>query len=94
MDWGKIIGAVLPIAGKTLSGGSKGMEKSRENQNSENVTRDRTALTAIGQNEQAIEDRRKIELLQRELDSKTRDSGYKQALHAQYLQNWTPASRT
>jgi hypothetical protein len=93
MDWGKIIGLAAPAIGKLLSGGAAGMEKSRQVEDNGNIARDRTALEAIQDHEHALEQRRQLELQQRELDEKTKDTGYKQALHAQYLQNWHPAQR-
>lgn len=89
MDWGRIIGLV----GGAISGGSKSIGQDRQAQDVGNIARDRTALDAIGERERAELERRKLELDQRELDLKTRDGGYKQALNAQYLQNWTPAQR-
>lgn len=93
MDWGKLLGLALPAAGKLLSGGSKGMQTSRENENVGNIARDRTALDAVGERERALEERAMLELKQRELDAKTRADGYGQTLRSQYAQSWSPASR-
>lgn len=81
------------LLGKLFSGGSKSMANSREQQNMANMGRDRTASDAIADYERALQERRRLEMSQRELDGKTRDTGYRQGLHAQSVQNWQPAQR-
>lgn len=93
MDWGKLLGFAAPLVGGMLSGGSKGMEQDRARQNSDSVLRDRTALDAIGERERALEERRKLEMLERELSNKTKADGYGQTINAQYMQAWKPATR-
>ncbi len=93
MNWGNILKFAAPVVGKLLGGGAKGMEQGRQAQDTANVSRDRTALDAIGQRERAMMERRRLDMDQRDQDMKTRDDGYKQTLRAQYLQGWTPAQR-
>jgi hypothetical protein len=81
------------LLGKLFGGGSKASAEQRAAQDQANIYRDRTALDAITNRERALQDRRKLEMEQREMDAGARDAGYKRALHSQYLQNWQPAGR-
>lgn len=93
MGGGSKTGMALNLAGKLLSGGAKGSEQSRLAADSANAVRDRTSSDALSDYERNLVARGNLDVDQRKVDSATRDSGYKQALRAQALQNWTPAQR-
>jgi hypothetical protein len=84
------IGSAL---GKLFGGGAKQQSSDRQGKDTVNTQRDRNAIEAMSEREQALIARAALELKQREFDAASRESGYRQSLRSQYLQNWTPAQR-
>jgi hypothetical protein len=83
----------LATVGSTLSGGAKGMADARAAQNSNAILQDRMRADDVQNYERSLVDRAKLDMDQRELDTKTRQGGFNDALRAQYLHNWQPAQR-
>ena len=81
------------LLGKLFSGGAKGAEQSRNDQNNFLAERDRTMAQAMAQREQALENRAQLDLTQRSADSNARQAAYENLLKGDRMLNFTPASR-
>jgi hypothetical protein len=95
-DEGGWVGAAIAgagLLGKLFSGGAKGSAEGRQKANENAILQDRMRAEEIASHERALQDRRALDMKQREMDSGARDMGYRQALRSQYLQGWTPAQR-
>lgn len=89
----KMLPGVLSTVGSALSGGSKSMAADRATADNNALVADRTRQGAMSDFERALEERRRLDISQRELDAKTRSDGYRQTLHSQAVQNYQPAQR-
>jgi hypothetical protein len=83
----------LPVLTKLFSGGAKGMQQDRQTKDAANLQRDQLALQQENLRQNALLDRARLDLQQREADAKARQEGFAGALRSASIQQWQPAAR-
>lgn len=87
------IPAIASAIGKIGHGGAKGKEQERMTAADYALQRDRLGLTGYGQYENALQDRAKLDLLQRQFAQDSQKNAFQNALRSSLVGGWAPATR-
>lgn len=84
---------VLAAIGRTVGAGTQQAAQNRSAMTEAQLFRDQIALQAQRDHEQALIQRAKLEMEQKEADAKAREGAGNAALRADQIRNWQPANR-
>lgn len=91
--WIQLAALAVPALSKLFSGGAKNSSEGRTARDNAQLERDRLAQRSVSDYEQALQNRRQLEMEQRQMDAAAREAGFKGALRASAIQQWQPAGR-